>query len=138
MYPTKDEILEKRPDLDPEVIKIIKNWKINFIKGWKYTPIKMKLERLELLITEILEKTQKKNKKSLNLRLSNQYKYNPTTKTLYQNKEKPSIVSALHELAHHIYGPSELTACQWSVWLFKECFPGLYKNLKWKKHTLTK
>ncbi len=50
--------------------------------------------------------------------------------------EKPSIISALHEFGHHLFGSSELKACRWSVWLFKKAFPKAFTKLKFKGHLL--
>lgn len=49
-----------------------------------------------------------------------------------------SIISALHELGHAIYGSSELKACSWSTKLFQESFPITFKKLKWRGHLLIK
>lgn len=51
--------------------------------------------------------------------------------------QKPlSLITLLHELGHHFYGESELLACRFSVWLFREAFPKSYAKLEWEGHTL--
>ena len=67
-----------------------------------------------------------------------EYFYDSKNKTIHIDIHKISIISGLHELAHHLYGKSELKACRWSVWLFKICFPQQYKKLKWSNHLLVK
>lgn len=64
------------------------------------------------------------------------YTYNPSNKTIYLDHHHPSVISTLHELGHHLYGESELLACRFSVWLFKEGFPRDYAKLKWNGHML--
>lgn len=49
-----------------------------------------------------------------------------------------SIITALHETAHAMYGPSELKACSWSIKLFKTMFPEEYEKLHWEGHMLKK
>lgn len=138
MYPTKKEILKcPPPKISQKTLDIVISWKLTFLKDWKDTPKEIQIGRLEALMFTICvigEKlvqfpTFKKEK---------EYKFNRNTNTIYQNKEKPSIISALHETAHCVLGPDELTACRWSVYIFRTCFPTLYKQLKWKGHLLIK
>lgn len=49
---------------------------------------------------------------------------------------RPSIISLLHELGHHLFGPSEYHACRFSYWLFKSCFPSETKRLIWQGTTM--
>ena len=49
---------------------------------------------------------------------------------------KASIITGLHELAHHIYGDSELKACVFSISLFKIAFPKAFEKLNWEGHML--
>lgn len=49
-----------------------------------------------------------------------------------------SIITALHETAHALYGPDELRACSWSTKMFQELFPEEYKELHWEGHMLKK
>jgi hypothetical protein len=59
--------------------------------------------------------------------------YCPATKTITLNG-RYSIVTFLHETAHHLFGPSEYTACAWSLALFKRVFPVSFSHLKWVDH----
>jgi hypothetical protein len=63
--------------------------------------------------------------------------YHKPSKTIIMN-QSTSIISLLHEMAHHLFGNSELKACRWSVWLFKKTFPKAFQKLVWKGHMLTK
>lgn len=134
-YPKKEKILSKNPNIKSVTIVSTLIWKKNYLKKWKTISKKEKFKRLFILI-QWLNEVNKNN--DLNIKYGNEYQYYYTTKTIYVDKNNPSIISSLHELAHHLFGDSELSACRWSVWLFKECFPGLYKNLKWDKHLLIK
>ena len=134
-YPTKEQILEKEPKIREETFEIIMSWKNEFLKDWKDTPNDVKFQRLATLIIAI----------SLIgygrlpiVRKGDRDCYVPKEFCIYLNKNKPSILSALHETAHVLHGSSELTACRWSIYLFRTCFPGLYKKLKWKGHLLVK
>jgi len=64
------------------------------------------------------------------------YAYNPKDNELMWDEAHPSIISTLHEFAHYRFGGSELTACRFSVWLFKEAFPESYAKLTWDGHML--
>ena len=137
MYPTKEQILSVKPKIKSIIKTAILAWKDIYLKNWKNLSKETQIERLEILIWWICW-TNNFHDKNLKIKIADIYQYDPRTKTIYIDKEHPSIISVLHELGHHIAGLSELKACRWSVWLFIECFPGLYKNLKWKKHLLIK
>lgn len=51
---------------------------------------------------------------------------------------KPSIITALHEFAHALYGADETQACRWSVQLFRKTFPKAFAQLDWQGHMLIK
>ena len=142
MYPTQKEILAQKPNISQKIIEATLSWKKYCLKGWKTKTKKHKLLSLEVLIWTIIIKycsqNPKEKKQYLHIKNSSQYAYNQKTKTIYQDKNNPSIISALHELGHHLFGSSELTTCRWSYWLFATCFPGLLKKLTFKGHLLIK
>ena len=72
------------------------------------------------------------------IKTTTEYQYNPRTRTIYHNKNNPSIISSLHELAHHLYGEDELIACKWSINLFRTAFPKSYAKLECENHLLIK
>ena len=134
-YPTKEQILEKEPKIREETFEIIMSWKNEFLKDWKDTPNDVKFQRLATLIIAI----------SLIgygrlpiVRKGDRDCYVPKEFCIYLNKNKPSILSALHETAHFLHGSSELTACRWSIYIYRTCFPEMYKKLQWKGHLLIK
>ena len=133
-YPTKEEILATNPYYNSHITWITEEW-AKLISGWKDIDETKKMLSLEFLIYKICRMQKKTMPK---IKWSSTYKYNPKTKTMYLDKDKPSIISTLHELGHHLHGASELKACQWSIHLFAEAFPKSYAKLKWKGHLLVK
>ena len=134
-YPTKEDILATKPEFDKRMLWCFRQWKAITIPNWKNLDKSQKTLCLEFLIYVI---TPYYNKEIPKVKWDKEYKYNTRTKTIFLNQNNPSIISTLHELAHHLYGPSELKACQWSIHLFKQQFPNSYKKLKWEGHKLTK
>lgn len=135
MYPTKKQILKIDPKVSKKIIRVVNIWKDTYFTKWSKLTNNKKADKLNTLILAIALIT---NKEIPIIKKGDRYKYNPETKTIYQNPKKPSIISSLHELAHHFYGKSELKACRWSINIFKKCFPKEYKKLEWKGHTLIK
>lgn len=127
MYPTKEEIMTIEQKFKPEVLKMIKDWKKD---EWKETKND---ESIYFLLTRL---SQIYNKPLCITNLPTNSHYNPVSQTI--NLHNTSIISALHEFAHHIFGPDEAKACKWSVWLFKKTFPNSFKELRWKGHMLIK
>ena len=68
--------------------------------------------------------------------IGNQYCYDPINRRITLDYHNPSILSTLHEIGHCLYGESELKACKFSVWLFKDVFPKAFQKLKWDDHML--
>ena len=134
-YPTKEEILSKTPRIKEKTFLIIKTWKEEEFKNWKDKTNEEKFEKLKKLISyiSILGYEQQPNIEQGIIDC-----YCPNKKTIYLNKDNPSILTALHETSHFLHGKSELTACRWSIHLFKTCFPKLFNNLKWEGHMLIK
>lgn len=59
--------------------------------------------------------------------------YLPAVKAIIL-RGKISIVTYLHEFAHHLLGKDERKACRWSVNLFRRCFPRSWKKLHFEGH----
>lgn len=137
MYPTQKQILTVNPKIKSIIKSATLAWKDEYLKDWKNLSKKEQIDRLKILILWLNWANHKRDD-NLKIKLGDEYQYDPRRQTIYIDKNHPSIMSTLHELGHHIAGLSELKACRWSVWLFIECFPGLYKNLKWNKHLLIK
>jgi hypothetical protein len=133
-YPTKEEILETEVKFKEETLGIVHEW-----KGQYYTNGKWKITDKNAALTELLKRISLFYKKPVEITIADyEPSYSPDEHTIYLNAERPSIVSSLHELAHHLKGNSELTACRWSVWLFKKTFPEAYEKLVWEGHMLRK
>ena len=129
MYPTKTKILTKKIKHKKETIELMKKISLTINSKNKKQKINSMLKELEKIYnTKTNIKISKKNKHDC---------YNPKTNTIYL-KDPPSIITALHEFSHHLYGSSEIQACRWSTQLFIKTFPNLYKKLKWKGHLLIK
>ena len=136
MYPTKEEILKDEVIFRKETIPTVKEFKEEWTKT-KLTenPTEKKKELLEGLLNTLAIIY----KKPLKITFKDNIPccYNPRTKTINID-DSLSIVTTLHEFAHHILGQSEKKACIWSVWLFKKSFPKAYDKLGWNGHMLTK
>jgi hypothetical protein len=130
-YPTKEEIMATPYQHSPELIKIVKRWKQ---QDYKKLSTKDKIIWLKVLLYRISIAFNR----TFYVKDSYRYCYNPNTRTIFLDKNNPSILSTLHEYAHHLLGADELEACRYSVWLFKECFPQAFQKLEWKGHMLVK
>ncbi len=137
MYPTKKQILAVNPKIKSVIKLATLAWKEEYLKNWKNLDKKEKISRLKILIYWINWANHKRHD-NLKIKIGDTFQYDPNKQTIYIDGNNPSILSSLHELGHHIAGLSEFKACRWSIWIFMECFPGLFKNLKWKKHLLIK
>ena len=60
------------------------------------------------------------------------------TGTIQLTKMAGSVVTYLHEFAHHLLGPCERRACRWSLNLFRRCFPRSFRRLQQVGHTLVR
>lgn len=125
-YPTSQEIMAKPIKHKTTTISAVKTWKQEFYRGWGDKDTSNKLNALYALITHL---SQLYNK-PVCIIFGHEYHYTPVTSTIMFNERNPSIISALHEFAHHLKGPSEDTACKWSVWLFKKVFPASFAKLQ--------
>ncbi len=136
IYPTPEEILkEPGPYLDQGDIAIIKEWKQKYyFSMWSHLNFYQK----NAALTELLDDLAMNHKDEIRFIVTGEeYSYDLQEKRLTLSNTKPSIISALHELGHHLWGSSELEACRWSVWLFKTTFPTAYSKLYFKGHLLT-
>lgn len=127
-YPTPEEIMAHAPKYPVRVITDFKTWKKELWSLAKHKSTKFGLlGALLLRLSEIYKKPLK------DILLGKRYQYQNGVITL---TSKPSVISALHEFGHHLYGPSELKACRFSVHLFKMVFPEARAHLSWKGHML--
>lgn len=156
-YPTKEQILSREVKIGPQIINDVLKWKKDYYKGWKDRTKVDKMTKIRALILQIslnyydnyseedfLNNGWKVNGYRLKVETGPGYEdccetnHNEKRYTIYLDENNPSIITAFHELAHAIYGGSELKACRWSIWLFKNTFPKSYGKLKWRNHMLVK
>lgn len=131
-YPTKKEIFAKKAIFGNE-IKYAKEWKRYYYKDWNKKSKSLQIQNIIILLYHIAQEY-----KPFDWTLvpeSQGYSYSPKKEKIFLST-KPSIISALHELGHHLHGASELQACRWSIQLFKEVFPQSYTKLHFEGHML--
>ena len=138
MYPTKERILNHLPKIRKETIEYVKQWKKNC---WENKDDKnksewRKFEKIRHLLWTLSD-IYKKPISLITITKKESSYYIPLHKAIFL-KNPQSIISALHEFSHHVYGASELQACRWSIAIFKEVFPKSYSQLTWKGHMLIK
>lgn len=130
-YPTRDQILaEPLPTFKPEVLRTVREWKREY-RGTR---------RSQDAITALLSRLAACYAKPVNINYAEPTfigdHYNPATRTITLTPSRLSVVTALHEMAHHLFGRSELKACRWSVHLFRRTFARSYAALDWDGHML--
>lgn len=132
--PTKETILSTEVKFKMSTLRIVKEWKKNFYdKKWSSTNRNDAIKALIEMLAENYNTTVE-----IHMAPDAVDSYNRLTRTIHLNSANPSIVTALHEFAHHIKGPDENHACRWSVWIFIKVFPLAYSKLVWDKHMLVK
>ncbi len=135
-YPTKEEILSNLYQPTPIELQTIAQWKQAYYKAWAATGKEYKHEALKELLNDLTEANQVP--KTHHLIDEYGWRYYPELRTIIADLNHPSIISALHELGHHLFGHSELKACQYSIGLFREAFPKTYETLQFQGHMLVK
>ena len=135
MYPTEKEIMKgKGPPLKKE-IETISSWKRENYSNWSSKDEDTKKKAIKKLILAVNEK---RNGKRLRIKFDKNYPSCYNTKKNLIILHNNSIITALHELGHHLFGKSELRACRYSIWIFKTVFPTSFNKLKFKGHLLIK
>ncbi len=137
-YPTKEEILDPRlteeTNLPDHFYRTIANWKKDFWLPRRKTNNDWKNDAVADLLHMLNDED---CNPPLKIITGKKYCYIPKERAIVFGPE-PSIISALHELGHHLFGKSELKACRFSIHLFKYAFPKSFAKLKWKNHMLIK
>jgi len=140
MYPTKNKIIDEinNNPTNKSTVKTLKKWKKNhYTKKWSKKEKEEKHKSIENLIKNIYN--QHYPTKKIKIKWDNKgWRYVPHINTIYGKINNISIISALHETGHAIYGESETKACAFSVELFSLCFPSEFNKLKWVGHMLKK
>ena len=126
-YPTSDFIKMRPIRHRAQAIKCLALWKSQN-KNYKYNQIKQLLHQLAKVYgTKITVFYNGAGGESC---------YVPSSKLICL--KDCSIITALHEFAHHLYGSSESIACRWSIWLYAKVFPEKINKLTWKGHMLVR
>ena len=130
-YPTKSQILKCLVVPTKYDIEVTREWKE--LVWNKNDKEKTKIQNIKVLLITILRHYNRETTIKFNSKIPSA-RYSQKNDTITLNNH--SIITALHELGHAIYGDSELKACSWSIKLFKETFPIAFKKLEWEKHRL--
>lgn len=138
-YPTKEEIMDPPHTHKPDVIRLVKLWKreVWFPLRNQNPTDEQRFEALKALLQRIAVEQYQKEVNVVYVPDAGSCYFQPGTNTIGINKSL-SILSSLHELAHFLFGSSELKACRWSVWLFKKTFPKAFSQLEWRGHMLVR
>jgi len=127
-YPTEIEIMKTPVPHKRETLEFMKKWKVKH---------KEKGYHNDTALTDLIFGLAKVYNKQKNLSIIFSSKISSYTTNHITLKNK-SIITALHELAHHLYGRNEKIACRWSIWLFIKIFPQEFEALIFKGHLLVK
>lgn len=136
IYPNQSQIMNDPPLFKKEVIQIVKSWKKNDwskAKSLSDPEKQYAIKRLLLALAAFYRKpVQVIYEPTKNLGT-----YRPQIQLITLNPDT-SIITALHEFAHHLYGSSELTACRWSIHLFRKTFTVAFTKLRFQGHLLVR
>lgn len=127
MYPTKDQILGYDQKFKPGVLRLARQWKREFA-GRRRTP-----EALRALVARLAD-AYGVPQPAIEFRPGVADHYSPGQGVIRLDPRKASVVTALHEFAHHAFGRSEFRACRWSVHLFKRLFPRTFARGRFVGH----
>jgi len=123
MYPTSRQIMAKEVKFKAETIAAVKAWKTENFVGWKN---KGELDKF-VALHNLLDRLAVVYNRPVGFSIGDYDHYNRALGIVVL--VNPSIITALHEFAHHL-GMGEHGACRWSVWLFKKVFPGSFAKLR--------
>ena len=133
-YPTKKQILaEPRPIYPIGLMTRISDWKRRCYRNW---PNRIDQRFCQQALVNII--TDAYNAQPVYVKEGEPTRYVVGEFDYFIFVKDGSIISLFHELAHHLFGPDELTACRWSVWLYQLRFRKDYNKLVWNKHLLVK
>lgn len=136
MYPTPEEIekkMETLPDYS-ELADIFKDFQKTYPKKGSSPAKKL---AISWLIRNVNTALGGKRVWVICQETPESARYIPSEHTIVLSGNA-SIITGLHELAHHLYGSSELMACAFSIKLFSTFFPNARKKLVWDGHMLIK
>lgn len=138
MYPKKEEIMRTPHLHKPSVLTAVRRWKRSEWYPVRGRGDEDKAHAIRVLVRRIANIYEKPvNVVMEETRPGTSPYYDFRAETIHMNGSV-SIISALHELAHHLFGEDETKACIWSVWLFKKTFARSFEKLAWQGHMLVK
>jgi hypothetical protein len=137
-YPTRDEILAVNQTFKPGVIGLVRNWKADW-KTAKGADDAHKAMLVQVLAHELSDLYNRAHPTVVlaERAFEEHGTYNATTNVITLSPPV-SIITSLHEIAHHLFGHSERQATTWSVHLFKRVWPKAFARLEWRGHMLVK
>lgn len=112
-------------------------WKDEYYsKQWRKMSVSEKVVYLRTMVTKIYYESFTETQPIMKVKIADRYAFHPGTYTIIMDGNRASIISALHELGHALYGTSEVDACAFSIKLFAKVFPTEYSKLEWHGHML--
>jgi hypothetical protein len=114
-YPTSAQIMRKPRKFRPGTIRVVLEWKREFAGNLREP---QSLQELCGRLADHYGNPLRAVKFDPTCWIGPHY--TPATRTI--TLTNGSIVSAMHEVGHHLFGRSELQACRFSVWLYKRTF----------------
>lgn len=134
-YPSREAIMaEPRPRFRWGLFKAISDWKTLHYHQWSRQDAGQRLMRLTALSNAIC-RVYGVSAPAIS-EWEDTDRYDPVERVIYLREA--SIVSLLHELAHHLFGPSEFHACRFSVWIIQMRFKSMMDHLVWQQHLLVR
>jgi hypothetical protein len=126
LYPTADEVLAA-PELTyrPEVVRFVFAWKREW-QGRRRTP-----DAIGALLRGLADVYQTPVDVTF---MSGASDSADLRGHITLNADHLSVITALHEFAHHRFGASEMKACRWSVQLFRKTFPRTFARGRFVGH----
>lgn len=137
-YPTPDEILGVNQTFKPGVLGLVRAWKKEWNNGNKADD-GHKTALVQQLASSLSDLYGRPSPDVVlaSIPFEEHGTYNPRTHTITLSPPV-SILTSLHEIAHHLFGSSERHATIWSVHLFKRVWPKAFAKLEWRGHMLVK
>ena len=129
------EVLDDNLKFRPGVLAAVRRFKASKPYRGSLDERKSKFAALHQDLCAIFGKTTTLTFGTLDGSDSGSSSYCPGTDTITL-KGKLSVVTALHEFGHVVFGADERKACKWSVNLFRRTFPVLFSRCAQDGHTL--
>jgi len=132
-YPTPERIMTNPVKHKKEVLTMAKTWRKETWATKKRGTPSERFEAIAIILTNIATIYNKPVRIKLEVDSAIGPRYDVPNNTIIID-QKLSIITAFHELAHHLFGINETQACRWSIWLFKKVWPIAFDRLTWEGH----